>query len=64
MADGSGDDAVVAKAGDLAGAGAQIVVVTSDRELAQRVQSLDAGIRVEGARWLIQRLDPSAHSVP
>jgi len=64
VADGSGDDAVVAKAGDLAGAGSQIVVVTSDRELAQRVQSLDAGIRVEGARWLIQRLDPSAHSVP
>ena len=64
VTDGSGDDAVVAKATDLVNTGHEIVVVTSDRELAQRVKSLDAGIRVEGARWLIERLAQSAPSVP
>lgn len=64
VAAGSGDDAVVATTADLVGAGSQLVVVTSDRELAGRVQSLDADIRVEGARWLIDRLTTSAHSVP
>lgn len=51
-ADGSGDDRIVAEVHRLAGAGATVTVVTSDRGLAERVSS--AGANVVGARWLVE----------
>jgi len=53
---GSGDDAVVTTTAELIAAGAQVVVVTSDRELVRRVQAIDAGVMVEGSRWVVERL--------
>ncbi|MEO8106992.1 MAG: NUDIX domain-containing protein [Actinomycetes bacterium] len=60
VADGSGDDAIVASSAVLTGDGAEVLVVTSDRELRRRVQ--DEGAQVRGARWLRDRLDATAHS--
>jgi len=53
---GSGDDAIVTTTAELIAAGAQVVVVTSDRELVRRVQAIDAGVMVEGSRWVVERL--------
>lgn len=47
----SGDDAIVERTRSLLAAGRVVTVVTSDRELAQRVT--DAGAAVRGARWLL-----------
>ena len=46
----SGDDAIVAEAGRLVGAGRMVTVVTSDRGLADRCAA--AGATVHGTRWL------------
>ena len=56
-AEGSGDDALVACAAELAGAGTRVVVVTADRGLRAR---LPAGCAVVGPGWLLERLDASA----
>jgi hypothetical protein len=53
-AGGSGDDAVVACATQLAGAGTPVVVVTADRGLRAR---LPAGCGVVGPGWLLERLE-------
>lgn len=53
-ADGSGDDAIVREAARLVRAGRQVLVVTSDRELGERVT--DAGASVRGTRWLLDLL--------
>ena len=53
---GSGDDAIVTTTAELIAAGAQVVVVTSDRELVSRVQAIDAGVMVVGSRWVVERL--------
>jgi 8-oxo-dGTP diphosphatase len=50
-APGEGDDTIVAEARRLAGEGFAVTVVTSDRELAERVA--DAGASVRGSRWLL-----------
>ena len=56
LAEGSGDDAIVAQT-ELLGkqGGAQVTVVTSDRGLAGRVAAI--GARVVGARWLLDGTD-------
>lgn len=54
-ASASGDDAIVAEAARLLADGRTVTVVTSDRELAQRVT--DAGGAARGARWLLDLLD-------
>ena len=54
-APGEGDDTIVSVAADLRGRGRDVVVVTSDRGLAQRVA--EVGARVHGARWLSDLLD-------
>jgi hypothetical protein len=54
---GSGDDAVVACATQLAGRGTRVVVVTADRGLRAR---LAAGCAVVGPGWLLERLDAGA----
>lgn len=64
VAEGSGDDAIVATAADLVSAGDRIIVVTSDRELARRVRSLDSGVHVEGTRWLMERQLARSYSAP
>ena len=46
----SGDDTIVDEASHLVGAGRTVIVVTSDRELADRCTSV--GASVHGARWL------------
>ena len=51
---GSGDDALVDSAAELAGAGTRVVVVTADRGLRAR---LPAGCPVAGPGWLLGRLD-------
>jgi len=51
----SGDDSIVAEAVALVAAGRTVTVVTSDRELVQRVT--DAGADTRGARWLLELLD-------
>jgi hypothetical protein len=56
-AEGSGDDAVVACAAELAGTGTPVVVVTADRGLRAR---LPAGTAVTGPGWLLERLDEAA----
>jgi 8-oxo-dGTP diphosphatase len=61
---GSGDDAIVTTTAELIAAGAQVVVVTSDRELVRRVQAIDAGVMVEGSRWLVERLAADEPSGP
>jgi rRNA-processing protein FCF1 len=54
-ADGSGDDAVVRAAGEAVAAGeAPVVVVTADRGLRERVESVGAVVR--GPSWLRARL--------
>jgi len=55
-APGEGDDtiATVAEGATAAGGGAQVVVVTADRGLAERVRS--TGAEVAGPRWLLDRL--------
>jgi 8-oxo-dGTP pyrophosphatase MutT (NUDIX family) len=50
----SGDDTIVAEAQRLVAAGRLVTVVTSDRELAERVT--DAGATARGARWLLELL--------
>jgi hypothetical protein len=49
-APGEGDDTIAA----LAGAGRQVVVVTADRGLAERVRAVDAA--VAGPSWLLDQL--------
>jgi hypothetical protein len=56
-AEGSGDDALVACAVELAGRGTPVVVVTADRGLRAR---LPAGLAVTGPGWLLERLDEAA----
>jgi 8-oxo-dGTP pyrophosphatase MutT (NUDIX family) len=54
-AEGSGDDAVVKTVRRLVSAGRTVTVVTSDKELAERVA--DAAVTVRGTRWLLDLLD-------
>jgi len=54
-APGEGDDEIVAVARELVALHRPVVVVTSDRELATRVEEL--GAVVHGARWLLEQLD-------
>jgi 8-oxo-dGTP pyrophosphatase MutT (NUDIX family) len=54
-AEASGDDAIFVEIERLVAAGNRVTLVTSDRELAERVQ--DAGAGVHGARWLLDLLD-------
>jgi hypothetical protein len=56
-AQGSGDDAVVTCAAELAGQGTPVLVVTADRGLRTR---LPAGTAVTGPGWLLERLDEAA----
>ncbi|HBS09925.1 MAG TPA: NTP pyrophosphohydrolase, partial [Microbacterium sp.] len=58
LAPGEGDDEIVAQTQRRIGGGEQVVVVTSDRGLADRVS--DAGARVVGAGWLLDQLDARA----
>ncbi|MEV8369723.1 NUDIX domain-containing protein [Microbacterium sp. NPDC064584] len=51
----SGDDAIVAEAERLVSAGRTVTVVTSDRELAGRVEA--AGATTRGAGWLLDQFD-------
>lgn len=54
-AEGAGDDAIVAEAARRVDAGENVVVVTSDRELRQRVE--DAGVAgVRSSGWLLDLL--------
>lgn len=55
LAPGEGDDEIVVETQRRIGAGEQVVVVTSDRGLADRVSA--AGARVVGAGWLLDQLD-------
>lgn len=50
----SGDDAIVTEAQRLVSAGRSVTVVTSDRELASRVDAL--GASAHGTRWLLDQL--------
>ena len=50
-ASGEGDETIVS----VAGAGADVVVITADRELADRVRAVGGDVR--GPRWLLDRLD-------
>ena len=52
---GEGDDEIVAVARELFATHDPVVVVTSDRGLAERVEALGASVR--GARWLLDQLD-------
>lgn len=54
-APGEGDDEIVAVVRELVAQHRPVVVVTSDRELATRVEELSAV--VQGARWLLEQLD-------
>lgn len=54
-APGEGDDEIVTETQRRIGAGEQVVVVTSDRGLADRVGAV--GARVVGAGWLLSQLD-------
>ncbi|TKJ28399.1 hypothetical protein [Blastococcus sp. CCUG 61487] len=56
-ADGSGDDALAARAAELAADGADVLAVTADRGLRQR---LPAGTAVTGPGWLLACLDEVA----
>ncbi len=53
-APGEGDDAIAARAADLAAEAARVVVVTADRELRRRCES--AGAAVVGPRTLLELL--------
>ena len=58
VAPGSGDDAIVAASEHLAKQDADLIVVTSDRALRDRVATATGGkARVEGAKWLLELLD-------
>ncbi|WP_084502718.1 NUDIX domain-containing protein [Microbacterium indicum] len=50
----AGDDEIVARAAALAGAGASVVAVTSDRELADRLRA--EGAAANGSSWLTRLL--------
>ena len=54
-AEASGDDAIVAEAKRLVALERTVTVVTSDRELGERVT--DAGATARGSRWLLDLLD-------
>lgn len=56
LACGSGDDALVKTVGELRTRGAQVTVVTADRELARRVGRL--GAAVVGPGWLYRQISP------
>lgn len=57
-APGSGDDAVVATVAGLHGRPGELVVVTSDRELRDRVAAASTNhAKIRGARWLLDILD-------
>jgi len=56
-ASAQGDDEIVSQAERLVAAGRTVTVVTSDRELADRVTS--SGATARGARWLLDLLDLS-----
>lgn len=58
LAPGEGDDEIVAETQRRIGSGEQVVVVTSDRGLADRVGA--EGARVVGASWLLDQLDAPA----
>jgi hypothetical protein len=60
-AEGSGDDALAARAADLAAAGEALLVVTADRGLRAR---LPAGVTVTGPGWLLERLDEIPNGTP
>lgn len=53
-AEGHGDDTVVAQAREQVGRGHEVIVVTADRALRERVAALGAACR--GPRWLLDRL--------
>ncbi len=53
-ADGNGDDTVVDEVARQVAAGAEVDVVTADRELGSRVDA--AGGRILGPQWLLDRL--------
>ena len=53
-ASGSGDDAIVAVAAQAAADAREVVVVTADRELRERVQQ--AGADVVGPGWLLDQI--------
>ena len=53
-ADGSGDDAVVALVRAMADQDREVIVVTADRELRDRVTA--AGAEVRGPRWLLAQV--------
>ncbi|WP_307481251.1 NUDIX domain-containing protein [Microbacterium trichothecenolyticum] len=53
-ASGSGDDEIVRVAAELVGPWNPVIVVTSDRGLAARVEALGASVR--GTRWLLDQL--------
>lgn len=57
-ADASGDDEIVRQAERSVAAGHVVTVVTSDRELGERVTR--AGATVRGARWLLDLIDTTA----
>ena len=50
-----GDDTVVEQAGALTSQGRQVLVVTADRELRNRVAAL-GGVECRGPRWFLDRL--------
>jgi 8-oxo-dGTP diphosphatase len=57
-ADGSGDDTIVETSAALSNAGSDLVVVTADRELRERVAlATDRRADLRGPRWLLQLLE-------
>lgn len=58
-APGSGDDSIVEHAAARSSAGDQVVVVTADRELRQRVAAV--GASVVGPAWLLRRMRDGGH---
>ena len=54
-APGEGDDSIVSVAAEFRGRGHDVIVVTSDRGLSERI--VEVGGRVRGARWLRDLLD-------
>ena len=58
VAKGSGDDAIVAASEQLAAREAELIVVTSDRALRDRVASATGGkAHIQGAKWLLEVVD-------
>jgi hypothetical protein len=60
-AEGSGDDALARRAGELAAEGEALLVVTADRGLRGR---LPAGVSVAGPGWLLAQLDAIEGTAP